>query len=205
MKKIILLMLVLFACTASLLAQVTREQADVIVKDYIKTKEIRPYWLYAYIYIHANAPNDEGVTVTTSNDETFKAKYACWAYYAKATTSSPILYKKKKKDNGSLVEIIAECDSYPVDADLWTDIETNTGIALVESSMNQPYPNPVKDVLTIPCNEDNVQVEIYNLYGVCLFSGMISGNGSCQLDVSFLNAGIYIVSVNGERYKVIKN
>jgi hypothetical protein len=57
--------------------------------------------------------------------------------------------------------------------------------------------------LTVPCNGD-ARVEIYDLKGTRLFSGLVSGKGACQLDVSFLNTGVYMVNVAGEVYKVIK-
>ena len=76
---------------------------------------------------------------------------------------------------------------------------------LKEDTYKFLYPNPVDDWLTLPCKGENTRVEIYDLKGTRLFSGSLSGNDACQLNVSFLSAGIYMVNVDGKTYKIIKN
>ena len=80
-----------------------------------------------------------------------------------------------------------------------------TGLTETDNSVKLLYPNPVGELLTIPCNGEFTDVEIYDLKGNCLFSGLLSDKDACQLNVSFLNAGIYMVNISGKTYKMIKN
>jgi hypothetical protein len=76
MRKILILVLAFVALATSLSAQTTREQADSIVKEYLQNEMIT----YTSLRVHVNAPSEEGIEITTSNEETFKAKYACWVF-----------------------------------------------------------------------------------------------------------------------------
>ena len=77
-----------------------------------------------------------------------------------------------------------------------------TGFTEQKYNNKQLYPNPVDDWLTLPCTGESTRVEIYDLKGTRLFSGLLSEK--CELNVSFLNAGVYMVNVSGETYKLIK-
>ena len=201
MKKIFFLMPALFAFAASLPAQTIREQADAIVLDYLKNEVIQP----GLLYVNDKAPGVEGIAITTSNKETIKAKYACWAYYLNENESDRSRYLFVKEDNGSLLEIIANNDLGPSDFTSWKVVEMTTGLPDKESNAKLLYPNPVDDWLTIPCTGNYSRVEIYDLKGSCLFSGLLSGEDDCRLDVSFLHSGVYVVSVEGETHRIIKN
>ncbi len=207
--KIILSMLMLFACAAIVSAQkITREQADKIAINYLKS-EMGPEFL---LYVNDNTPNDEGFVVITSKEETIKAKYACWVYvgyqvYAYPTMGPPpplsLSYLFVKEDNGNLLKVVTSNDAIPGPSS-WTAVKIPQGIVETKEDNNFLYPNPVDDWLTVPCNVENVRVEIYDLKGVRLFSEMLSGDNSCRLNVSFLDAGTYLVSVGGETYRIIK-
>jgi len=80
-----------------------------------------------------------------------------------------------------------------------------TGFEDMTTIQGQPYPNPVNDLLSFPCNGEPIRVEIYDLKGTRLYTEMLSGEDTCQLDVSFLNTGLYLVRVDGETYKIAKN
>ncbi|MDR2407213.1 MAG: T9SS type A sorting domain-containing protein, partial [Bacteroidales bacterium] len=112
-----------------------------------------------------------------------------------------------KEDNGSLLEVIASNDLGSGDLTQWKEVET-TGLVDREINNIKPlYPNPVNDLLTIPCTGNHIRVEIHDLKGSRLFSGLLSDKETCQLDVSFLNAGMYLLSVYGGTkvvYKIIK-
>lgn len=205
MKKIIISMSILLAWAASLSAQITREQADEIVLSHIQSATEQSGLLYSNV----NAPDEAGIAVTTSNGETFKAKYACWAYYLNENSgqgeSSQLRYFFVKEDNGSLLEVITNNDPGPGESTTWRAMNIPTGLTgSGENNIKLLYPNPVGDLLIIPCNDDQARVEIYDLKGTCLFSGMLPGEDACQLNVSFLSAGIYMVNVSGEMYKMIK-
>ena len=213
MKKIIISMLILTAWAASLTAgNITREQADEIVLDYLQNglKE-----LPCLLFVNVKAPSEEGIVITTFQEETFKAKYACWTYcvtpkvtyYPHIRFSSPPLlcYLFVKEDNGSLLEVITYNNYITGDfMDSWKAVDIPTGLSdEKDNSVKLLYPNPVSDWLTLPCAGENVRVEIYDLKGARLFSGLVSDE-DCRLNVSFLNTGVYMVGVDGERYKIIK-
>ena len=208
MKKIFILIPILLAWTASLPAQITREQADAIVLDYLKNEVTKPYLLH----VNVNTPNEEGFVVTTYMEETVKVKYACWVYcvdeYVNLSTILLPTYRYLfvKEDNGTLLEIIAHKDLGPLsDITAWKMVYASTGLVEQKGNNKSLYPNPVDDWLNFPCNGESVRVEIYDLKGTRLFSGTLSGKGTCQLNVSFLSAGVYMVNVSGETYKIIKN
>jgi hypothetical protein len=212
MKKIITSILVLTAWTASLSAQTTmREQADAIVREYVQNEITLPYFLYA----SEQTPAESGFTVTTSAGERFTAKYACWAYFLNenpsATGPSSFRYLFVKENNANLLEITSSNDLGPSDLSGWRAIAIPAGLNKVkESNTLSFYPNPVGDVLHIPCTGNPDHIEIYDLKGTRLFSGTLSGKETCGVNVAFLNAGVYGVSVydeNGkvDNYKIIKN
>ena len=108
-------MLILIICTTtSLSAQITREQADAIVLEYIQEIAL-PYSLY----VNINMPGEEGIIITTFNEEVVRVKYACWAYYLNENpgTSEPAQqrYLFIKENNGNLLEIIISNDLVPED------------------------------------------------------------------------------------------
>jgi len=210
MKKITLSILALIACTASLFAQITREQADEIAINHLKSGGMLPSSQFM-LFVNDNAPNENGFVITTYRGETVRAKYACWVYLitkggVQPTIALPLqqIYLLVKEDNGSLLEVITSNNVNPY-LSSWTEIKVPTGITEPKENLKSLYPNPVNDLLTLPVNGKNVRVEIYDLKGSRLFSELLSGEGACQLNVSFLNPGIYMVNVSGETYKIIKN
>jgi hypothetical protein len=66
-------------------------------------------------------------------------------------------------------------------------------------SIGGVYPNPVGDVLTIKGFGEKESVHVYGLTGVHYTSGI-----GPQIDVSHLPAGMYIVHVGKERFKIVK-
>ena len=200
--KILLSILALFACAATLSA-ITREQADEIVLEYLKDKETQ----HCILRVNVNTPNEEGIAVTTYGGEIFKAKYACWAYLIdKPHMSGPYLrrYLFVKEDNGSLLEVIVSDLFLPGNPDSWEIVKTLAGVVEPKANNKLLYPNPVGDWLTIPCNGENTRVEIYDLKGTRLLNKTLSGKDACQLNVSFLSAGVYMVNVEGKVYKIVK-
>ena len=64
------------------------------------------------------------------------------------------------------------------------------------------FPNPAGSSVFISSAEASLEVVIYNLAGKGVLSGT-SKSGEMQLDVSGLRGGLYIISVNGEKSKLI--
>ena len=209
MKKIAILMLALIAWTASASAQITREQADVIAIDYAKTKGISETFR---LYINPDVPNEESFSMTTLQGETIKAKYACWVYFIGfeemcfqcVLCPCPHHFLFIKEDNGSALEVITNFGlSGAVSPWSW-ELVDQVGLVEPENTVKQLYPNPVSDWLNLPYNGENLQVTIYDLNGTLLFSEILLGENACQLNVSFLKAGVYLVNIDGETYRIIK-
>jgi len=202
MNTKIIPMLVLVAGTTVLSAQITREKADMIVKDYLQGKSVE----YSTLYANVNTPSEEGIIIMASNDKAFKAKYACWAYYLNENELSRCHYFFVKTDNGNLLEVIANNDTGQSDSTQWKAVNSVSIIEWGKSDI-PPYPNPVDDVLNIPVGE-HTHIEIHDLKGICVFSDAVLGKEVYQLNVSFLKAGVYLLSIYGETrvvYKIIKN
>ena len=198
MKKIIILTTIFVAWSTTLLvANITQKRANDIVLTYAQSEAPQ----FIALYANLDEPGEEGIVITTSEKESFTAKYACWAYCLEETAQRRYLFIKK--DGGSLLEVIASNDESELDGDSWAAVEESTNLIESKSSVKLLYPNPVGDLLTLPCGA-NARVEIYDLKGTRLFSGLLSGEDTCQLNVSFLNTGVYMVNVSGEMYKIIK-
>jgi len=186
------------------LSAITREEANAIVRNYLKSEAVQT--AAGALFANANDPDGEGISITTSNGENFRAKYACWAYCLNENEPKQRRYIFVKEENGSLLEVIASNDLGDEEpANSWADIDALTGLAENESNVKQLYPNPVGDLLTLPCNGEQTRVEIYDLKGTRIFLGQIAEDNYCQLNVSFLNAGVYTVNVSGKIVKIIKN
>ena len=214
MRKMIILVSVLFAWTTSLpAANITREQANAIVLDYLQNEVMHPNYS---LYVNVNTPSEDGFVVTTYKEETVKAKYACWVYFvyeniSDATAALPIScrYLFVKEDNGTLLEIITTNDYVP-NLSSWEALDIS-GMTEPKENNQSIYPNPVGDWLILPGNGEPARVEIYDLKGSHLFSGLLTDN---RLNVAFLSAGVYMVRVSGvetehalspsEMYKIIK-
>jgi len=209
MKKILITMLVLIAWTASVFAQITREQADAIVLEYLKSELTQ----HSCLYVNVNTPNEEGIVITTYREEIVKVKYACWIYCAYEAYPSPAMdlvftqyrYLFVKEDTGNLLEVITNND-FNISGNLnsWEIVKAPVGFTNPKENNKSLYPNPVNDWLTLPCDEENTRVEIYDLKGSRLFSGTLSDKDACRLDVSFLKTGTYVVNVSGKTYRIIK-
>ena len=207
MKKTITLSVLALAILATpLSAQITQEQATAIVLEHIQNSDITHPFL---LYVSINEPSADGFTITTSQGEIVKARYAAWVYLVKDRLSlvSPpwrIRYLFVRESNGSLVEIITNNNTEIDDLTSWKRVEQPSGLPCREIN-NRPilFPNPVTDFLIVPCFGKQVLVEIFDLNGNRVFSSQLSGES--RLDLSFLTSGVYVVNISGETYRIIKN
>ena len=208
MKRQVFSMFVMIAWTTSVIGQITKEQANSVVLQHLQKEAIE----HEYLYVNVSTPSAEGIDIVTSNQEVLKAKYACWAYYLHESDLSQSRYLFVKADNSNLMEVIAGNDLGQSDLTQWERVEGSTDpeVGLVEREGNsiRPliYPNPVDDWLTLPVAGE--RFEIHDAKGVRLYSGLLTEDAN-QIDVSFLNAGVYMLSVYGETkvvlvYKIIK-
>ncbi len=81
---------------------------------------------------------------------------------------------------------------------------TPTGLeATAETSSYTLYPNPTSSGFYIEGNDGAVQLNMYNLAGQRVLSKQVSTKD--YIDISSLSNGTYIVSINGERLKLVKH
>ncbi|MCL2131940.1 MAG: T9SS type A sorting domain-containing protein [Lentimicrobiaceae bacterium] len=204
--KRMFLVAVLAAYTATLSAQVARTQADTIVKAYLQSENAD----CSSLYVHIDAPDAEGVDITTSNDEAFKAKYACWAYYLNESELSQCRYLFVKADDGNLLEVVAVGDLGQSDLTQWEKVD-EVGISNYELGiMNYlVYPNPTTRKLTIRNEKSGMssEIEIFDVVGRKLLShSPLTSDSSplIEIDISHLSAGLYFLKVDGKTVKVVK-
>jgi len=189
MKKFNSLIVVLCSCSLLASAQITQEEANAIAKQYVPNE--------VALYVNKNVPNAEGISITTSQGETFLAKYACWAYFANEAAQRRYLFVKAS--NGSVLEVIASNDESS--SEDWKLLDEETGFDLGNEPML--FPNPVSDIVNIPCN-GLAHIEIYDMQGNCVFSEQIVGEKLCQISLSFLKSGVYMLHNGNQTYRIIK-
>ena len=208
MKKIFfILMLFLLANTTSLFAQITREQADAIVWEYLQNELSAPYLLY----VNTNLPNEAGINIITNNAEVVKVKYACWAYYLNEFPDMSVpcqhRYLFVKEDNGNLLEIITTNDIVPN----LTDWESLLGVNDLKKETITVYPNPTTGELRIENGELRItNIEIYDIYGRKQSSNhLITSSSNYLINITNLSAGVYFLKISTETgmliQKVIKH
>jgi hypothetical protein len=209
MRKIILLMSVLLAWASSLTAQITREQADTIVFQYIQDEVTTPCLLYVY----NQTPSANEMTINTYNDEIIKVKYACWTYYLNENPEIPEpcqhRYLFVKENDGNLLEIITSNDLGPEELTEWEPI---LGIIDREREENiLVYPNPTTGELRITNYGLQIdEIEIYDVYGRKLSSNhLIDSSPHPHINISHLSAGIYFLKLATPKgitlHKIIKH
>jgi len=74
----------------------------------------------------------------------------------------------------------------------------------VDTSM-QAYPNPASGSLIVTSANSGEKIQLLDVLGRVVMSGVIPANGSLALDVSSLSAGTYYVSSDHTEVKFIKN
>ncbi len=99
---------------------------------------------------------------------------------------------------------IAYVDTLTVDFSLGVDMESIP--ELFEFSNPKKYgvifQNPVKDYLTLTLPIANNEIKIFDLQGKLLLQQNVGV--SAEINVSMLQAGTYVLVVNGESYKFVK-
>lgn len=66
------------------------------------------------------------------------------------------------------------------------------------------YPNPLTNYLNIESINDKLEMKIYDINGKILFYNKIKTN-QIRIDMSSFENGFYILSINNQRFKIIKN
>lgn len=82
--------------------------------------------------------------------------------------------------------------------------ESNTNTAIANLQTNGPSFKFDGATLLFPMLKANNTVAVYSLNGALAFKKTIQKDGEYAFSISNLNAGVYIVNVNGLTYKVVK-
>ena len=81
--------------------------------------------------------------------------------------------------------------------------QCNEKLAVIELNNDISFsPNPVKDFLTLTLPTDNNEIKIFDLQGKLLLQQSVGY--SAEINVSMLPAGMYVLVVNEESYKFVK-
>jgi hypothetical protein len=207
MKQKVCLIVILVAYAAVLSAQITREEADAVVWEHLQNECLQ----HGALYANLNLPSAEGIAITTSNDETFEAKYACWAYYLDISEQSQCRYFFVKADIGVLLEVIAYKDAGQSDLTQWEAVE-NVGIVGARHALPlRVYPNPVNSELRIT-NYEGGEIQIFSITGQNVGAypcgrPVETGAGASPartIDISHLATGVYFLKIENKVYKIIK-
>lgn len=94
--------------------------------------------------------------------------------------------------------------NYPLENMARFTYETNDESAIVNLQTEE---SPFKingESLLFPALKANSTVSVYSLNGTQVFRKTIRQNGEYAFPLSNLNAGVYMVNVNGLTYKIIK-
>ena len=205
MKKIALLVIVTIICEVHLTAQITKAQADEIVNAHLTSEQLLDFTLY----FNLNSPSDEALEIKTTQQESVKIKYACYAYFLKetddATEPARCRYLFVKADNANMLEIITTNDLGPEDMTYWAPLGLDDG--WVRTFL--PYPNPVGEWLNIPTKGVRTTIQVFDLNGRLILSETVSEKEVHKLNVSLLSAGTYVLNVSNTNetvnYKFIKS
>jgi len=215
MKNLINVLLViiftLFFFSSISFAQISREQADEIIFQYIIDEEMRVDVLL--LYTTDILPNEDGIstiiTYLSGIYETFSIEYPCWVYHIfewmDLNCCHPHRYLFVNKITGNVLEVKTKGSPYYPSPESWQliysalnvlpDINGKSGILY--------FSNPVVDFLEINCNKDFEYMEIFDLQGMQVFQETLLKYESFQnFDVSYLHKGFYTVNVYNLNSKV---
>lgn len=208
MKIYILLVFSLFYGLS--FSQITREQANEIVRNYIVDEGLRTDCLL--LFTTDKLPDAEGIsTITNSNNETFSIEYPSWVYFINEwmDVNGPYFrrYLFVNKADGNILEIKTRKDLGPSDiAENWELIYSaaNNFSDIDNDSVLSYYLNPKNNFLEITSQIDFEYIVIFDLQGKQVFQEISKKHKTTQeFDISILNNGIYIVSVFSENKKML--
>ena len=82
--------------------------------------------------------------------------------------------------------------------------EDNTVTAITNLQTDEPSFRLNGESLLFPALKANSTVSVYSLNGTLIFKKTVRQNGEYAFPLSNLNAGVYMVNVNGLTYKIVK-
>ena len=82
--------------------------------------------------------------------------------------------------------------------------EDNTATAITNLQTDESTFKLDDESLLFPALKANSTVSVYSLNGTLIFKKTVRQNGEYAFPLSNLNAGVYMVNVNGLTYKIVK-
>ena len=220
MKRIYLLS-ILIAFSLISFAQISREQADEILLNYVMNNEdIRKDVLG--ISTTDVLPNAKGISTITiyaspGRYETFSVEYPCWVYFLyewmDINCCRPFRYLFVDKATGSVMEIKKMGSPHEPSPKDWRPLYSAvTGLFEINRELEKTiyFSNLVDEILTITSKKDFEQIKIFDLQGQQMFQALFQPNNSIQtFDVSVLRQGIYVMQILGRdknvlNFKIVK-
>ena len=149
--------------------------------------------------VSLSANPSDGGTVSGSGTYTYGA-----TVYAIAVPNTNYIFKNWTDENGS---IITSNPQYVFEAtqntNLTANFEYTDAITEIDEDSFTIYPNPASDFITIETlNALESDVVIYDLTGKIIIRKFLH-SGDNKIDVRNINSGIYVISINGLKSKLI--
>jgi len=148
-----------------------------------------------------NITNTDGTAF--ANPQSFTATYAGTTPLVKSTVSIFVPSTTTLSGHASTAQPstnFSGLTSYSLVPSTATGI--NQPVALNELAYNTPYPNPTNNKFYINIGGKKEVLNVFDMNGCKVLSQLV--NGKANIDISFLQHGIYIVEVNGVQTKLIK-
>lgn len=128
--------------------------------------------------------------------------------WAKDGTKVAYALAEKPKVTFTETELIITSNGVEVKYDLENmarfTYEDNTATAITNLQTGNVSFKLNGESLLFPALKANSTVSVYSLNGMLVFKKTVSQNGEYALPLSNLNAGVYMVNVNGLTYKIVK-
>ena len=212
MNNLINVLLVIIFTSFSFLsvsfAQITRDQADEIIFQYIIDEEMRTDVLL--LYTTDILPNENGIstiiTHTSGTYETFSIESPCWVYHVfewkDVNCCRPHRYLFVNKITGNVLEVKTKGSPYYPGPESWQLIYSAVSRSSYYESGILYFSNPVVDFLEINCSKDFEYIVIFDLLGKQVFQESLIKSIQ-NIDVSYLHKGFYTVNLYNANSKIV--
>lgn len=169
-----------------------------------------PYTVHAFAWIDFNADGDFndanetydlGDVNNVSNGLTsIRPDITIPASAAIGTTRMRVAARYNSNPSACGVGYDGEVEDYKITIEAVLDVDSNTQ----ELDRINVYPNPVTDkiFISLPNSVELIDYKISNIIGQVVLSKKFENNS--QIDVSSINSGVYMLSLNTDKGKVIK-
>ena len=111
---------------------------------------------------------------------------------------------------GSKIQVVSESsaslfDFGEIDRFYYSDEMTSNPNSSANSSSVSVYPNPCTDYIIVTCRNENASISVTDISGKTITMQQSSDGMQHKLNLSNLPVGSYILNIDGESVKFIKN